>query len=184
MEADGNNLSQVLPTRVGLVNNETRLPMEPIIPTEVRVEDVEHQQELRHEEEAESSHAGDRAGLTIGATNGKADQGEVAEPSMNDVLEAAKLMGTQMLALTQGFTPLVNSSVGQVTQVQTAAQAANGRAAPVAEVVEIDPPARPARRVDYLSVLAHISNLVTKQFAGSVDPIEADEWRSRLVRQL
>ncbi|KAF3593829.1 hypothetical protein DY000_02021435 [Brassica cretica] len=106
VEADGNNMSQVLPTRVGLVNNETGLPMEPIIPTEVRVEDAEHQQELRHEEKAESSHAGDRAGLTIGATNGKADQGEVAEPSMNDVLEAVKLMGTQMLALTQAFTPL------------------------------------------------------------------------------
>ena len=51
------------------------------------------------------------------------------------------------------------------------------------EVMEIDPPAaRPARRVDYLSVLAHISKLGTKQFSGSVDPIEADEWRSRLVR--
>ena len=48
--------------------------------------------------------------------------------------------------------------------------------------MEIDPPARPVRRVDYLSLLAHISKLGTKQFAGSSDPIEADEWRSRLAR--
>ena len=31
-------------------------------------------------------------------------------------------------------------------------------------------------------MLAHISKLGTKQFSGTVDPIEADEWRSRLVR--
>ncbi|XP_048629418.1 uncharacterized protein LOC125601076 [Brassica napus] len=48
--------------------------------------------------------------------------------------------------------------------------------------MEIDPPVRPVRRVDYLSLLAHISKLGTKQFAGSSDPIEADEWRSRLAR--
>ena len=48
--------------------------------------------------------------------------------------------------------------------------------------MEIDPPARPARRIDYLSLFAHISKLGTKRFAGSVDPIEADEWKSRLAR--
>ena len=52
----------------------------------------------------------------------------------------------------------------------------------VAEVVEIDPPARPLQRMDYLKVLEHISKLGTKHFAGTVDPMEADEWRSRLVR--
>ena len=104
----------------------------------------------------------------------------------------------------------MNSSVGQVTPAQTTAQAARrtvqtaGTAAQVAqtaaqvartaarivedratvdaEVMEIDPPARPARRVDYLSLLAHISKLGTKQFAGTTDPIDADEWRSRLTR--
>ncbi|XP_048628073.1 uncharacterized protein LOC106447792 [Brassica napus] len=48
--------------------------------------------------------------------------------------------------------------------------------------MEIDPPAHPVRRVYYLSLLAHISKLGTKQFAGSSYPIEADEWRSRLAR--
>ncbi|KAF3552113.1 hypothetical protein DY000_02006102 [Brassica cretica] len=33
------------------------------------------------------------------------------------------MMGTQVLALTRAFTPLVNSSVGQVTPVQMTAQA-------------------------------------------------------------
>ena len=162
-----------------------------------------NQQELEREEEAESSHAGDRVGHGTGVE-------ELAEPSMREVLDAVKMMGTRVLALTQAFTPLVNSSVGQVPLAQTAAHAARttaqlarttarvaqtaaqlartaGRAvedqATVdAEVMEINPPDRPARKVDYLSVLAHISKLGTKQFAGSVDPIEADEWRSRLTR--
>ena len=42
---------------------------------------------------------------------------------------------------------------------QIAAPTANGRVVPVAEVVEIDPPARASRKVDYLSVSgAHSSN--------------------------
>ena len=129
---------------------------------------------------------------------------------VREVLDAVKMMGTQVLDLTQAFTPLVNSSVGQVPPAQTASHAARttaqlarttarvaqtaaqlartaGRAvedqATVdAEVMEINPPDRPARKVDYLSVLAHISKLGTKKFADSVDPIEADEWRSRLAR--
>lgn len=43
---------------------------------------------------------------------------------MKDVLAAVQMMGTQVLALTTAFTPLVNSSVGQVTPAPTAAQAA------------------------------------------------------------
>ncbi|KAF8084039.1 hypothetical protein N665_0737s0002 [Sinapis alba] len=38
------------------------------------------------------------------------------------------------------------------------------------------------RRMDYLKLLEHIAKMGTKHFAGSVDPLEADEWRSRLVR--
>ena len=42
---------------------------------------------------------------------------------------------------------------------QTAAPTADGRVVPVAEVVEIDPPARTTWKVDYLSVAgAHSSN--------------------------
>ena len=107
----------------------------------------------------------------------------MAEPSIKDVLEAMKLMGAQMVTLTQAFTPLVNSSVGQVTPpVRAAPQATGGRLRSVAEVVEIDPPDRVADKVDYLRILERVSMLGTKHFAGSVDPIEADEWRSRLVR--
>lgn len=101
----------------------------------------------------------------------------------------------------------MNSSVGQVAPAQTTARATQrtaGTAARVAQtaaqvaqiaartvedhatvdadVMEIDPPARPAKRVDYQSVLAQISKLDTKQFDGSVDPFEVDEWRSRLAR--
>ena len=102
---------------------------------------------------------------------------------MKDVLAAVQMMGTHVLALTTAFTPLVNSSVGQVTlapttgqaaqtaaQVaqtaarvpRTAAQTVEDQAVADVEVMEIDPPARPARIVDYLSVLAHISKLGTK----------------------
>ena len=129
---------------------------------------------------------------------------------MHEVMDAVKTMGTQVLALTRAFTPLVNASVGQVMPAQTTAQAARrtvqtartaaqvpeaaaqvartasriveDRSTVDAEVMDIDPPARPSRRVDYLSLLVHISKLGTKQFAGTVDPIEADEWRSRLTR--
>ena len=49
--------------------------------------------------------------------------GEVAEPSMRDILEGMKLMGAQLVTLTQAFTPLVNPPVGQVTPpVRVAAQ--------------------------------------------------------------
>ncbi|XP_033139151.1 uncharacterized protein LOC117130368, partial [Brassica rapa] len=129
---------------------------------------------------------------------------------MREVLDVVKAMGTQMLAFTQAFTPLVNSSVGQVTPAQataqatqraaqtagtaagvaqaaaqvarTAARTVEDRATVEADVMEINPPVRPVRRVDYLSLLAHISKLGMKQFAGSFDPIESDEWRSRLAR--
>ncbi|KAF2590332.1 hypothetical protein F2Q70_00039025 [Brassica cretica] len=114
---DGTNPTQVLPTQEGLVNNETGEPLVPILPTEVQVADLDNQHELRRAEEAESSHAGDQAGHGTGVE-------EVAEPSMREVLDAVKTMGTLMLALTRAFTPLANSSVGQVTPAQTTAQAA------------------------------------------------------------
>ncbi|XP_056851569.1 uncharacterized protein LOC108834715 [Raphanus sativus] len=108
----------------------------------------------------------------------------MAEPSMKQIVDAIKLMGSQMLAMTQVLTPVVNSSVGQTTQAQVIAGGAGGRVAPAAEVIELDPPTGTAKKVDYLNVLEHISRLGTKHFAGSLDPLEADEWRTRLVRNI
>ena len=45
--ADGTNPARVLPAQTGVVNNETGEPEVPIIPTEVQVDDVDNQQELR-----------------------------------------------------------------------------------------------------------------------------------------
>ncbi|KAF8050809.1 hypothetical protein N665_1876s0002 [Sinapis alba] len=84
-----------------------------------------------------------------------------------------------MSRMTQVVTPLVNSSVGQGTPNTTPID--NGLGRETVEVVEIDPPTEGGRKVDYLSVLEHISHLGTKHFSSSVDPIEAAEWRSRLV---
>ena len=84
--------------------------------------------------------------------------------------------------MTQLFTPLVNSSVGQATPVATATPIATGPAVDAVEVIEIDPPEKSVRKVDYLSLLQHLSRLGTKHFSGSTDPIVADEWRSRMLR--
>ncbi|XP_056864071.1 uncharacterized protein LOC130511209 [Raphanus sativus] len=103
------------------------------------------------EVEGESSHAGDQGGRGIGAANGGANQGnQLVEPPMKEVLDAIRLMGSQMLAMTQVITPLVNSSVGQAPQVQVVEPGAAGRVAPVDEVIELDPPARRSGKVDYL----------------------------------
>ncbi|KAF2591041.1 hypothetical protein F2Q70_00039262 [Brassica cretica] len=98
---DVTNSTQVLPTQTGLVNDET---------------DLGEQHELGCEEEGESSHAGDLPSRGTGAL-------QVADPSMREVLDVVKAMGTQMLAFTQAITPLVNSSVGQITPAQATAQA-------------------------------------------------------------
>ncbi|KAF2586756.1 hypothetical protein F2Q70_00036570 [Brassica cretica] len=97
VEVDETVPSQVLPSPLEPVSNESGLPQGPTLPTEVNVSAVDDQQELGHEEEAESSHAGDRAGHGTG-------DAELA------------------------FTPLVNSSVGQITPAQTAVQAARATA--------------------------------------------------------
>ncbi|CAG7863508.1 unnamed protein product [Brassica rapa] len=92
-----------------------------------------------------------------------------------------KVMGTQMVAMAQLFTPLVNSSVGQATPVATTTPNTNGPVVETVEVIEIDPPEKSEKKVDYLSLLQHLSRLDTKHFSGSTDPIVADEWRSRLL---
>ena len=103
---------------------------------------------------------------------------------MRDVLKALTAMATQIMTLTQAFTPLVNSSVGQSTRIPMAISLVGGeRVMETAEVVELDPePVRAVRKVDYLSVLEHIGRMGTKNFKGSTDLIEADKWRSRLIR--
>ena len=142
------------------------------------------QQERGLEDQGESSHAGchdDQVDGTAGQVN------KAVEPSIKEVLEAMQAMRTQILALTQAFAPvrtaipIGNDRTGPVAAAQAAGRAAQNQVEEVAELIEIDPPARTAKRMDYLNLLYHISKLGTKHFAGSVDPLEADEWRSRLV---
>ena len=72
--------------------------------------------------------------------------------------------------MTQLFTPLVNSLVGQATPVATATLIATGPAVDAVEVIMIDPPERFVKKVEYLSLIQHLSRLGTKQFSGSTDP--------------
>ncbi|KAF3516563.1 hypothetical protein DY000_02059275 [Brassica cretica] len=53
-------------SQTGLVDNVTGEPIVPIVPTEVRIDEVGGQQELVNEDGAESSHVGERAGLNTG----------------------------------------------------------------------------------------------------------------------
>jgi len=153
------------------------LPSDPANLTRTQQNGQQHQE--GDEEEVESSNA-----------NRDGDQREkVADGTANapaalskDLIEAMKVMGNQVAAMTQLFTPLVNSSVGQATPVATATPIATGPAVDAVEVIEIDPPEKSVRMVDYLSLLQHLSRLGTKHFSGSTDPIVADEWRSRMVR--
>ncbi|XP_048611712.1 uncharacterized protein LOC125585996 [Brassica napus] len=102
---------------------------------------------------------------------------------MREVLKALTAMATQITTLTQGFTPLVNSSVGQSTRIPTAIPLVGGeRVMEMAEVVKLDPePVQAVKKVVYLSVLQYISRMGTKHFKGSTDPIKAGEWRNRLI---
>ncbi|KAF2534776.1 hypothetical protein F2Q70_00029362 [Brassica cretica] len=110
----GTIATTVLPTQEGLSNNGTGLPVDPILPTETRVNAEDGLQGQVQEDDAASSNAGDGNNQGIGADHARVDGvGEVAEPSMRDILEAMKLMGAQLVTLTQVFTPLVIPPVGQ-----------------------------------------------------------------------
>lgn len=75
-----------------------------------QVDGADHQLEQEMEGEVESSHAGVQDGRDIGVANRGANQlNQLVESSMKDVLDAIKLIRSQMLAMTQVFTPLVNS---------------------------------------------------------------------------
>ena len=153
------------------------LPTDQANLTGTQPEGPQHQES---DEEVESSNAnrdGDqREQMAEGTAN------VPAALSREDLLEAMKVMGNKVADMTQLFTPLVNSSVGQATPVATAIPIATGPAVDAVEVIEIDPPERSVKKVDYLSLLQHLSRLGTKEFSGSTDLVVADEWRSRLVR--
>ncbi|XP_024009753.1 uncharacterized protein LOC112084943 [Eutrema salsugineum] len=90
---------------------------------------------------------------------------------------------TQLTVLSQAAAPVGKLSDGQSTRIRTAIPIIAEKEGRTAEVVELDSsPTKPTKKVDYLVVLDHVARLGTKQFQGSSDPIEADEWRNRLVR--
>lgn len=167
-----------LPNDAVVVNTGARGTNDPADLTPGRADGTTREPEQEQDEEAESSNANLHGDPRTEAANGTVNQ--VAGPSIKDVLEAMKLMGNQMVAMTQMVTPLVNSSVGQT--IHTAVPIANGEVREMAEVNEANPTAKVVGKMDYLKLLEHISRLGTKHFSGSTDPIVADEWRSRLVR--
>uniref|UniRef100_M4DZQ0 Uncharacterized protein n=1 Tax=Brassica campestris TaxID=3711 RepID=M4DZQ0_BRACM len=135
--ADGTNPTG-LPTNPVVANTGGELPTDPANLTGTHQGNEEGQQHQEGEEEVESSNAnrdGDRQEV---AADGTAKQ--AAALFMKDMLEAMKVMGNQVVAMTHLFTLLVNSSVGQATPVATATPVADGPAVETAEVVEINPP--------------------------------------------
>lgn len=124
------------------------------------------------EDVAESSTGHKSHPLDKDATVGNDGQPEV--PSVADMWKMLQMVTGQLSKMTEKVAP--------VPVVQPAG--------PVAVTVEegdaveiIKSPVRSTRKkVDYLSMLDHVSRLGTKQFQGSIDPIVADEWKDRLVR--
>lgn len=116
--------------------------------------------------------------------NNAVEHGTLPEvPTAVEMWKTLTAIQAQLAILTQPAVPAENLTVGQSTRICTAVPIRGSMAGATAEVVEVDPPpTRQGRKVDYLSLLEHISRLGTKHFVGSPDPIEADEWRSRLVR--
>ncbi|KAG7594131.1 hypothetical protein ISN45_Aa01g029100 [Arabidopsis thaliana x Arabidopsis arenosa] len=109
------------------------------------------------------------------ATDGKENPN--ALPSAQEQWDTMKAMMAQMAALTKALVP---DPVVQVKENKTDADADVD-----VEIVEVDLPTNSSKkRGDYLSLLAHVSKLGTKHFTGSSDPIVADEWRTRLKRNL
>ena len=173
---DGTNLSG-LQTDPAAADTRDVLPTDQANLTGTQQDGQEHRES---DEEVESSNANRDGDQHERVADGTANV--PATLSKEDLLEAMKVMGTQVAAMAQLFTPLVNSSVGQATPVATTTPNTNGPVVETVEVIEIDPPEKSEKKVDYLSLLQHLSRLGTKHFSGSTDPIVADEWRSRLVR--
>lgn len=92
-------------------------------------------------------------------------------PSTHEQWDMMKAMMAQVAVLTQ---TLAQSPVMQVEEKQTRADM---------DLIEISLRSSSARkRGDYLSLLEHVSKLRTRHFTGSLDPIVADEYKSRLDR--
>ncbi|KAG7543335.1 Integrase catalytic core [Arabidopsis thaliana x Arabidopsis arenosa] len=105
-----------------------------------------------------------------------------AVPSIGEMWNAMKTVMAQLAILTQTSLPAEGPTAGQSAKIRSTVTVSGNNAENSSEVIEVDPPVRATRKVDYLSLLGHISKLGTRHFKGSSDPIEADEWRSRLVR--
>ncbi|KAG5394343.1 hypothetical protein IGI04_024306 [Brassica rapa subsp. trilocularis] len=104
----------VLPALVEQVDNATGLPVGPTLPTEVNETNVDEQQEQVHGDDTGSSNVGAGSGQNVDANNVRVTGAEeVIEPTIRGLVEAMQIMGAQIASLTQAFTPLVNSSVGQ-----------------------------------------------------------------------
>ncbi|KAG5397600.1 hypothetical protein IGI04_019414 [Brassica rapa subsp. trilocularis] len=104
----------VLPALVEQVDKATGLPVGPTLPTEVNETNVDEQQEQVHGEDTGSSNVGAGSGQNVDANNVRVTGAEeVIEPTIRGLVEAMQVMGAQIASLTQAFTPLVNSSVGQ-----------------------------------------------------------------------
>ncbi|XP_010506889.1 PREDICTED: uncharacterized protein LOC104783427 [Camelina sativa] len=89
-------------------------------------------------------------------------------PSSQEQWETMKAMMAQLDVLTKALVP--DPVVPTV------------RSKIVAGTIGVGPGDSPRKRKDYLDALEHVTRLKTKHFSGSTDPIVADEWRSRLVR--
>ncbi|KAG5397421.1 hypothetical protein IGI04_019235, partial [Brassica rapa subsp. trilocularis] len=104
----------VLPALVEQVDNATGLPVGPTLPTEVNDTNVDEQQEQVHGDDTGSSNVGAGSGQNVDSNNVRVTGAEeVIEPTIRGLVEAMQVMGAQIASLTQAFTPLVNSSVGQ-----------------------------------------------------------------------
>ncbi|KAF8091062.1 hypothetical protein N665_0454s0003 [Sinapis alba] len=195
MEADGANPIAQAPVQPDRTDVGAGLLIAQLNPTEVRVDAAETQldQELgpadgadgqrprELEDEGESSHAGHQDGRReIGGNVTAGLDNPATEPSMKDVLEAMKAMGTQMVALTQVFTPLVNSSVGQTGTIPTAIPLPGRRVEQVAEVVELDPPPRAVIAYASRQLKKHEGNYPTHDLEMAAVVFALKIWRAYL----
>ncbi|CAG7863062.1 unnamed protein product, partial [Brassica rapa] len=131
---DGTNLSG-LQTDPAAADTRDVLPTDQANLTGTQQDGQEHRES---DEEVESSNANRDGDQHERVADGTANV--PATLSKEDLLEAMKVMGTQMVAMAQLFTPLVNSSVGQATPVATTTPNTNGPVVETVEVIEIDPP--------------------------------------------
>ena len=113
---------------------------------------------------------------------GKGGEYPTAIPSVREMWDSMKTVVAQLADLTQAVLPTGMPAKGTDGRIRQAVTQSGNTLGNSTKVIEIDQPVRAVRKVDYLILLEHISRLGTKHFSGSSNPIEADEWRSLLVR--